>query len=110
MDTLAHGLWGGAVFGQKKDSPWKWAFWLGMMPDLLSFGPFFLTHMGDIGERWAHHQFGPPDHRMIPAYVYHAYNVTHSLVVWAVLFALVWYWRGKIFWPLASTQRPGTWS
>jgi hypothetical protein len=102
MDTLAHGLWGGAVFGQKKDSPWKWAFWLGMMPDLLSFGPYFLTHIPDIYTRWTTHHFGPPDHHTIPAYVYHAYNVTHSLVIWAILFGIVWYWRGKIFWPLAA--------
>src|SRR5439155_3658591 len=88
MDTLAHGLWGGAVFGQRKESRWKWAFGLGMAPDLLSFGPFFLTRIGDIGERWANHRFGPPDPSIIPAYVYHAYNVTHSLVVWAGLFAL----------------------
>jgi hypothetical protein len=90
MDTLAHGLWGGAAFGRRNRSQWKWAFFLGMCPDLFSFGPFFITHIGDIGERWAHHQFGHPDHRLIPAYVYHAYNVTHSLVVWAALFALAY--------------------
>src|SRR5579864_7447445 len=83
MDTLAHGLWGGAAFGQR-DHQWRWAFLLGMCPDLFSFGPYFLTHMGDIGERWAHHHMGPPDPRTIPTYVYHAYNVTHSLVVWVV--------------------------
>ena len=89
MDTLAHGLWGGAAFGRKPNQ-WKWAFFLGMCPDLFSFGPFFLTHMGDIGERWAHHQFGHPDNRMIPAYVYHAYNVTHSLVIFAILAFVAW--------------------
>ena len=89
MDTLAHGLWGGVAFGQKNNQ-WKWAFVLGMCPDLFSFGPFFLTHMGDIGERWAHHRMGPPDPRTIPAYVSHAYNVTHSLVVWIALVALCW--------------------
>jgi len=90
MDTLAHGLWGGAAFGQRARSQWKWAFILGMCPDLFSFAPFILTHLGDIGERWAHHRFGPPDHRLIPAYVYHAYNVTHSLLVWAAFFALAY--------------------
>ncbi len=99
MDTLAHGLWGGAAFGQR-DNQWKWAFLLGMCPDLFSFGPFFLTHIGDIGERWAQHKFGHPDPRLIPAYVYHCYNVTHSLVVWIVLviitaFLYVWYRRSK---------------
>jgi len=101
MDTLAHGLWGGAAFGQKPNQ-WKWAFILGMCPDLFSFGPFFLTHIGDIGERWAHHHFGPPDHRMIPAYVYHAYNVTHSLVIFAVLAFIAWKLYGRDAWPIGA--------
>jgi hypothetical protein len=90
MDTLAHGLWGGAAFGQRARSQFKWAFILGMCPDLFSFGPFFITHLGDIGERWMHHKFGPPPHHLIPAYVYHAYNVTHSLVVWTGLCVIAW--------------------
>ena len=102
MDTLAHGLWGGAAFGQGKESPWKWAFWLGMAPDLFSFGPFFLTHIGDIGERWSKHRFGPPDPLSIPSYVYHAYDVTHSLVIWSALFVVTWKVSGRPFWPLAA--------
>src|SRR5882724_2292944 len=109
MDTLAHGLWGGAAFGQKNNQ-WKWAFFLGMCPDLFSFGPFFLTHLGDIGERWAHHRMSPPDPSIIPPYVYHAYNVTHSLVIWAALFGLAWgataYRRNGVsaraVWPLGA--------
>ena len=27
---------------------------------------------------------------MLPEFVFHAYNLTHSLIVWMVLFALVW--------------------
>jgi hypothetical protein len=101
MDTLAHGLWGGAAFGQR-DHQWKWAFLWGMCPDLFSFGPFFLTHLGDIGERWAHHHMGPPDPRTIPAYVYHAYNVTHSLVIWAILAAVAWKLYGHRAWPFGA--------
>jgi len=85
MDTLAHGLWGGAVFGQASRRQWKWAFWLGMMPDLLSFGPFFVYRAPVIFQRWSHHLFGPPERRLIPSYVYHAYHVTHSLVMWAAM-------------------------
>jgi hypothetical protein len=63
------------------------AFLLGMMPDLLSFGPFFLM--------WAFHGFAghtpgePPNPALIPAYVYHAYNVTHSLVIWGSMAVLM---------------------
>lgn len=92
MDTLAHGLWGGAAFGQRERAQFKWAFALGMCPDLFSFGPYFLTHAGDIARRWSGHRMGPPDPRTIPPYVYHAYNVTHSLVVWSALFALAYAW------------------
>ena len=35
---------------------------------------------------------------MIPAYVYHAYDVTHSLVIWAVLAAIVWAYQRKYPW------------
>ena len=102
MDTLAHGLWGGAAFGQKDRSAWMWAFILGMCPDLFAFGPFFLTHMGDIGERWAHHRMGPPDPKTIPPFVYHAYDVTHSLVVWGAMMILAWSLWGKRAWPLGA--------
>ena len=93
MDTLAHGLWGGAAFGQPRGS-WKWAFFLGMRPDLFSFGPYILTHLPKVIERF-HHRLGHPDPHEIPAYVYHAYNVTHSLVVWAVLMALALWLFGR---------------
>lgn len=72
-----------------------------MGPDLCSFGPFFLTRLGDLGERIAHRS-GPPDPSTIPAYVYHAYDVSHSLVVWAAVFGLVWFLRKKPFWPLGA--------
>ncbi len=72
-----------------------------MAPDLFSFGPFFLTRLGDIGERLARHS-GPPDPSLIPAYVHHAYNVTHSLVVWLCFFGVVWALRKKPWWPLAA--------
>src|SRR5262245_18942774 len=101
MDTLPHGLWGGAAFGQDPKQ-YKWAFLLGMAPDLLSFGPYFLTRLGDIGERWANRKFGPPDPHTIPQYVYGAYDVTHSLVVWSALFLVIWLWLGKPYWPLAA--------
>ena len=32
----------------------------------------------------------PPDPSIIPAFVYHAYNVTHSLVVWLAVSLIVW--------------------
>lgn len=99
MDTLAHGLWGGALFSHQKEirHPWRWAFFWGTAPDLFSFGPFFLTHLPTIMARWGHrHRMEPPDPSIIPAYVYHSYPATHSLFVWALVFLLVWIFRGRI--------------
>jgi hypothetical protein len=102
MDTLSHGLWGGAAFGQRKKSDWKWAFWLGMGPDLCSFGPFFLTHLPMVIARWSSRQrMEPPDPHAIPEYVYRAYDVSHSLVVWAVVAGAIWVVRKR--YPLAFT-------
>jgi len=33
---------------------------------------------------------GPPALAILPPYLFHAYNVTHSLVVWAATFFLLW--------------------
>ncbi|MFA5974849.1 MAG: hypothetical protein WC859_01615 [Elusimicrobiota bacterium] len=85
MDTLAHGLWGGAAFGQKDARQWRQAFVIGLAPDFFSFGLFFVTHLSDLQERWAHHHMGPPDPATIPPFVYHTYDITHSLVVWAAV-------------------------
>ncbi len=48
---------------------------------------------------------GPPDAHIIPAYVTHAYNVTHSLVVWAIILVilrLVIRSPGRTLWPFGA--------
>jgi hypothetical protein len=99
MDTLSHGLWGGALFGQKNKVDYRWAFFWGMAPDLFSFGPFFLTHLPMIIHRWGSRQrMEPPDPSVIPSFVYSAYDVTHSLVVWSAVALIVWSLRKKFPW------------
>ena len=56
MDVVAHGLWGGALFCPRGRKMFLIAVLLGMAPDLLSFGPFFLTRLGTIAERWGTRQ------------------------------------------------------
>ncbi|MCS7184835.1 MAG: hypothetical protein NZ870_02780 [bacterium] len=85
MDTLSHGLWGAIAFGRKNKKNFIAAFTLGVAPDIISFGPFFVE--------WAlkefpkiHRKLGePPDPSMIPEYVYQLYNITHSLIVFGLL-------------------------
>ncbi len=90
MDVLAHGLWGGVGFSPQGRTKFIAAFVLGMAPDLLSFGLFHLTHPQWIGQRILGEVSGPPPMDILPDFVFHAYNLTHSLVVWSVLFALIW--------------------
>jgi membrane-bound metal-dependent hydrolase YbcI (DUF457 family) len=90
MDVLAHGLWGGALFCSQGRKKFLGGFLLGMAPDLLSFGVFHAAHPEWIVHRLAGNISGPPALSVLPPYVFHAYNVTHSLVVWALLFFLCW--------------------
>jgi glucose/arabinose dehydrogenase len=88
MDTLSHGLWGGLVFGRRH---FFWALFLGAAPDLFSFGPFFF--------RWAWMGFPAfpqapglraPALDAIPHFVFTAYRLTHSLVMWTAVFLILW--------------------
>jgi hypothetical protein len=91
MDVIAHGLWGGAPFCVQGRRKFLAAVLLGMAPDLLSFGIFHVTHPGWITRRLLGEISGPPELTLLPSYLFHAYNVTHSLVVWAVAFFLLWH-------------------
>ncbi|MDO8514162.1 MAG: hypothetical protein Q7S50_01300 [bacterium] len=104
MDILSHGLYGGVTFGRKSRWDYWTAFLFGIGPDLLAFGPLFFVSFFISGS-WPGH-VEPPSAGMIPAYVSSVYSVTHSLIIYAVFFALLW-WLGKrhfahltLAWPL----------
>ena len=88
MDVLAHGLWGGALFGRKDKPHWRAAFLIGAAPDVIAFGPFLISQIGRAA--WVD----------FPHYVHQSYDVTHSLVVWAVVTGLVWLFRKSFPWIL----------
>jgi hypothetical protein len=90
MDVLAHGLWGGALFGRKTRWQWRWAFLVGMAPDIVAFGPFLVSQA--LSEQW----------KAFPPYVYSTYNITHSLVVWAAVAAALWAIRKRFPWILGA--------
>jgi membrane-bound metal-dependent hydrolase YbcI (DUF457 family) len=102
MDVVAHGLWGGALFYSQGRRKFIAGALIGMAPDLLSFGVFHVTHPGWITKRLAGEISGPPALSILPPYVFHAYNVTHSLVVWAVAFFLLWFLIKKPPWLLGA--------
>ena len=88
MDVVAHGLWGGALFGRKSRAQWRAACLIGSAPDIVAFGPFLISQIGSSA--WV----------TFPNYVHQSYNITHSLVVWAAITGLVMLWRKSFPWLL----------
>lgn len=101
MDILSHGLWGGITLGRKNKKDFWWAFVIGLAPDLLSFGIFTLMIILGLatGPDWS---LGPPPEGSIPKYVHSLYEVTHSFIIFAIVFFVVWLIRKKPFLPLLA--------
>lgn len=76
----------------------RWlAVLFGIAPDLVSFGPMFLARfIFNFRSSW----MMKPNISQIPAYVFGAYNWTHSLVIFGLVFGLIWLIRRKIFYPI----------
>lgn len=105
MDIFSHGLYGGIATGRKNKKNYWIALLFGMGPDLLSFGPFFLINFFKF-ESWFRENFVPPTSVEVPQIIHTLYDFTHSLVIYALFFALLW-WLGKkdfakltLAWPL----------
>lgn len=99
MDIVSHGLWGGVAFGRKSKRNFAVAFFVGMMPDLFSFGVHFITNFLGITPRMDHFG-GRPDPALIPDFIYRLYDISHSLIVFAIVFGAVWFFRKKPQWLL----------
>lgn len=97
MDIISHGLWGGLAFGRKQKKLYWWAAAFGIMPDFLSFGIYTILTVLGIMPRpdWS-------SHPVTPDFVHSFYNVTHSLVIFIIVFAIVWLIRKKAFLPLLA--------
>lgn len=103
MDVLSHGLWGGVAFGRATRRAYWTAFAIGMLPDLLSFGPHFAESVWSAAQGADFRPASPGrGYADIPPYVFAAYDVTHSLVVFLAAFLLVWALRRRPYWPLAA--------
>jgi hypothetical protein len=88
MDVLSHGLWGSIAFGRKNRKSFWLAFFIGIAPDVFSFGILFFSLLFfGAGPRF---NSGPPDASLVPGYIDSLYNITHSLVIFAVVFFIFW--------------------
>lgn len=84
MDVLSHGLWGGISFGRKNKKSFWLSFFIGVAPDIFSFGVFFIIAIfSGVSLKFGG---GPPNPSLIPNYVGYLYNLTHSLIVFTVIF------------------------
>ena len=92
MDIGSHGLWGGIAFGRRSRRSFWTAFVFGALPDFIPFAPFVI-HQALQAE--GIFNFGPHIAGALPGYVYEAYSVTHSLVVFAFVYGIVRAIRGR---------------
>ncbi len=104
MDTLSHGLYAGVAVGRASKKEYTFAFLMGVAPDILVFGTFIA--LGLLGFIDAPRMGGRPDIADIPPFVFRLYDITHSLIVYAGIFAALWFigkWqlaRLSLGWPL----------
>jgi hypothetical protein len=75
MDTISHALWGKGLFGYRGYG--KSAIFFGAMPDLFSFGLLFLINLINTEKK----NFGAPEIKDIPDWLFFNYDITHSFVV-----------------------------
>jgi membrane-bound metal-dependent hydrolase YbcI (DUF457 family) len=101
MDIVSHGLWGAIAFGRKSRSSFWLTFVIGLAPDLLSFGILWTAAMVGVEDKpdFSH---GTPPESSIPQYVHHLYDVTHSFIVFLIVFLLIWFLLKRPLWELAA--------
>ena len=91
MDVLAHFLWINALFYKRKKA-WL-AGLFGVLPDVISFGPFIILYFFMDGVR-----FGKPDY--FPNSLQLIYNLSHSLVIFTIVIFGIYFLTKKIYWYL----------
>lgn len=112
MDIIAHGLWAGAAYkaiNKKRRTALKvwWAVWWGVFPDLFAFTiPFvwFVWHLAfgalHLADLPRPHEFEPlrPDTRPVFQLAASLYNISHSLVIFFLVFGAAYLlWRRPIW-------------
>ncbi|MBI2069378.1 MAG: hypothetical protein HYT79_02150 [Elusimicrobia bacterium] len=105
MDSLSHGLYGMICFGRtRRSKSLAAAFAFGALPDLLPIAAFLILRW-NVFEEWAVFQmatdgFSLGDFETVPTG--RLFWPTHSLVVWAGLFAGAWALLRRVPWELGA--------
>ena len=92
---------GSISFGRKNRRSFWISFLFGILPDFLAFAPLTLAMvLGLSNHEW---QFGePPDPNGLPAYIFQVYNVSHSLVIFALIFITLWFIFRRPIWEFSA--------
>ena len=102
MDIVSHGLWGSIAFGRKNKKSFWLAFLLGIAPDFFSFGIYTGSRLIQtiFDPESVHWSMRPPGMIEIDSYVHTLYNITHSFVVFALVFGIVWFIMKRPVWEM----------
>lgn len=108
MDIFSHGLWAAAgahgvnLKTKTKVSVWKTGAW-GMFPDLFAFTIPFIW-MIVTGIRYIERGVEPAsgDGQVMSQVAHGLYNISHSLVVFAIVFGLAWLIRKRPVWEMSG--------
>ena len=101
MDTLSHALWGRGFFGYR-GKPY-WSLFFGALPDLCSFGIFFIITFVDRIFNDTDVDYKNMD---LPDWLYSSYDVTHSMVIAFIAIGIIYFFINRNFafamlaWPL----------
>lgn len=101
MDIFSHALWGGVTVGRKNAKYFLWAALISIFPDAVSFGVLMIARILGLvsGPDWSS---GHPNVHQIPSFVNILYNISHSLIIFGLVFLIVWFFLKKPFWPLLA--------
>jgi len=91
MDTVSHALWGKGLFGYRRYGYYALIF--GTIPDLLSFGLYFIFN---LIFNFSNFKLGKPPIEDIPNWVFSLYDFSHSIVI-ASIFIIIVYRLNKDF-------------
>ncbi len=102
MDIISHGLWGGGLFGENSKKIFWTAFFFGIFPDFVAFSfPFsarIISALSGNGVGFGYDAGRPA----FPDYVHDIYTVSHSLVIFSLVFLIVWIIRKKPYIPILA--------
>ena len=85
MDTVSHALWGKGLFGYRKYG--YLALLFGALPDLLSFGIYFLFNL--LTNPFSM-ELGKPSLDSLPSWLFFLYDFSHSIII-AFIFIIIVY-------------------